>query len=186
MPLLDHYRYDLKTSKYEDDLFIAGISNSLSMSWKDIMSPDTGKTPRYLRESRDKQPVQRETLSEKEKNRLECDRKVNVAKAVCSELKAIAGVDDCIVDDWNRYCNDFSLFLTLAMGETPSPSVFGYYPRNKNEFNLRGITAGVKRTVKKYPEADFGNLVHPKRRYDSGGRFDGYDKDHTELDLYVY
>jgi hypothetical protein len=123
------------------------------------------------------------------------DTQIEKARQIAREITEMvksSGGTECIVDDWGAFGN-FSLLVYLDVYQRGSVTR-GYYPKNKNAFNLRKINAAVKKVVKSHKDAILRSVESPQGVYRSNSihgmrlpsDFEGYDRNYVVIDLDYY
>ena len=114
------------------------------------------------------------------------EKKIEIAKQIAEEIKALEGVATAHVDDYNKYA-DFQVVAVLELDDNKKPV-------NKN-FSILKIRNGIKKIFNKHKNnlSMFGkNIDTPKRVYDtytyrgvSDCTFKGYEQDYVMIDFVV-
>lgn len=114
-----------------------------------------------------------------------------MARRVCENLEddeRVGGmVEECVVDDFDRWCRGYSMGAVLAVEESRYSGL--YRPKDEEDFDLRSLTYGIKRAVKGEP-AELNFIEHPEGVWDRdhigpGSSFRGYKMPYTMFDLDV-
>lgn len=113
------------------------------------------------------------------------EEKLDIAKQIAEEIKAVTGVATAHIDDYNKTNSDFQVVAVLELDDYSKPV--------NRDFSMSKVRGGIEKILKKYKNniSLFGkNIDTPKRVYDtytyrgvSDCLFKGYEKDYVMIDF---